>query len=55
MERGLASGRLAVLEAVGPNLGFMSGTRTRGPKPTRMSELYPALQRAMGGIRQSAD
>jgi hypothetical protein len=25
-------------------LGFMSGARTRGPKPTRMSEVYPELQ-----------
>jgi hypothetical protein len=33
-----------VLEAVGHQLGFMSGTRTRGPKPTRMSEAYPELQ-----------
>jgi hypothetical protein len=44
MERSLVSARLAVLEAVGHQLGFMSGARTRGPKPTRMSEAYPELQ-----------
>ena len=43
-ERSLASARLAVLEAVGHQLGFMRGARTRGPKPTRMSEAYPELQ-----------
>ena len=43
-ERSLGSARLAVLEAVGHQLGFMSGARTRGPKPTRMSEVYPELQ-----------
>ena len=42
--RSLVSARLAVLEAVGHQLGFMSGARTRGPKPTRMSEAYPELQ-----------
>lgn len=44
IERSLATARLAVLEAVGHQMGFMSGTRTRGPKPTRMSEAYPELQ-----------
>ena len=43
-ERSLVSARLAVLEAVGHQLGFMSGARTRGPKPTRMPEDYPELQ-----------
>jgi hypothetical protein len=46
-ERSLVSARLAVLEAVGHQLGFMSGARTRGPKPTRMSEAYPELQAAV--------
>jgi len=46
-ERSLVSARLAVLEAVGHQLGFMSGARTRGPKPTRMSEVYPELQAAV--------
>jgi len=45
-ERSVASARLAVLEEVGHKLGFMSGTRTRGPKPTRMAEAYPELQAA---------
>ena len=43
-DRSLGVARLAVLEAVGHQMGFMSGTRTRGPKPTRMSEAYPELQ-----------
>ena len=46
-ERSLASARLAVLEAVGHQMGFMSGTRTRGPKPTIMSEAYPELQESL--------
>jgi hypothetical protein len=46
-ERSLATARLAVLEAVGHQMGFMTGTRTRGPKPTRMSEAYPELQTAV--------
>ena len=49
-ERSLASARLAVLEEVGHKLGFMSGTRTRGPKPTRMAEAYPELQLVLGGV-----
>ena len=43
-ERSLASSRLAVLEAVGHNLGFMNGTKTRGRKPDRIAEAYPELQ-----------
>ena len=46
-ERSLGSARLAVLEAVGHQLGFMSGARTRGPKPTKVSEVYPELQAAV--------
>ena len=42
-ERSLASARLAVLESVGFSIGLMSGGRTRGVKPTRMSEAYPEL------------
>lgn len=49
-ERSLASARLAVLEEVGHKMGFMRGTRTRGPKPTRMVEVYPELQVAVGGL-----
>jgi hypothetical protein len=43
-ERSLASARLAVLEAVGFSIGLMSGGRTRGRRPDRMSEAYPELQ-----------
>jgi len=43
-ERSLASARLAVLEAVGFSIGLMSGGRTRGVKPNRMTEAYPELQ-----------
>jgi len=43
-ERSLAIARLAVLEATGHQMGFMSGARTRGPKPTRTSEAFPELQ-----------
>jgi len=50
-ERSLASARLAVLEEVGHKLGFMSGARTRGPKPTRMAEVYPELQAAGSHFR----
>ena len=43
-ERSLASARLAVLESVGVALNMFTGSRTRGPKPTRMAEAYPELQ-----------
>jgi hypothetical protein len=43
-ERSLGSARLAVLEAVGFGLGLMIGTRTRGRRPDRMTEVYPELQ-----------
>jgi hypothetical protein len=33
-----------VLEAVGFSIGLMSGGRTRGRRPDRMSEAYPELQ-----------
>ena len=49
-ERSLASARLAVLEEVGHKMGFMSGTRTRGPKPTRMAEAYPELKTGVCGL-----
>ena len=52
-ERSLASARLAVLEEVGHKLGFMSGARTRGPKPTRMAEAYPELQVAGSHFREA--
>ena len=44
MERSITSSRLAVLESVGFALGLMTGTRTRGRRPYRMSEAYPELQ-----------
>ena len=37
-ERSLASARVVMLEEVGRRLKFMSGKRTRGPNPTRISE-----------------
>jgi len=43
-ERSLASARLAVLEAVGFSIGLMSGSRTRGRRPDRMTEVYPEFQ-----------
>ncbi len=43
-ERSLASARLAVLEEVGFSIGLMSGGRTRGRRPDRMTEAYPELQ-----------
>ena len=43
-ERSLGSARLAVLESVGVALSMFTGSRTRGPKPTRMAEAYPELQ-----------
>ena len=45
-ERSLGSARLAVLECVGHALGFLSGPRTRGRKPTKMQIAYPELQAA---------
>ena len=46
-ERSLTSSRLAVLESVGFTLNMLSGTRTRGPKPNRMTEAYPELQESV--------
>ena len=43
-ERSLASARLAVLEAVGFDIGLLKGPRTRGVKPNRIAEAYPELQ-----------
>jgi len=54
-DRSLGVARLAVLEAAGHQLGFMSGPRTRGPKPTRMSEAYPELQPVMRAMQKPAD
>jgi hypothetical protein len=49
-ERSLASARLAVLEAVGFSTGLLSGGRTRGRRPDRMTENYPELQAALSGF-----
>jgi hypothetical protein len=40
---------------VGHQMGFMNGTRTRGPKPTRMSEAYPELQPVMRVMQKPAN
>ena len=50
-ERSLASARLAVLEQAGNELGFMGGTRTRGIKPQKMSQVLPELQEAVRRLR----
>ena len=50
-ERSLAMARLAVLEAVGRELGFMGGTRTRGIKPHKMGQVLPELQEALRRLR----
>jgi len=53
-DRRLALARLAVLEEVGFLLGFMSGHRTRGRKPSQMSnalqEMKPLQQVLRGKI-----
>ena len=46
-----ASARLAVLEQAGHELGFMGGTRTRGIKPHKMSQVLPELQEAVRRLR----
>lgn len=54
-ERSLASARLAVLEDAGFLLGFMSGHRTRGRKPSQMNnalqEIKPLHELLAGEIR----
>lgn len=53
-ERSLGSARLAVLEAVGFNIGLLKGHRTRGRKPNQMSkalsEMKPLYQLLVGEI-----
>ena len=51
IERSLASARLAVLEQAGHELGFVGGTRTRGIKPHKMSQVLPELQEAVRRLR----
>jgi hypothetical protein len=46
-ERSRQAAQLAVLEAVGHLLGFMTGPRTRGKKPAQMDEVLPELQTAV--------
>ena len=50
MERRTASARLAVLEWAGHALGLISGTRTRGRKPSGMEAAYPKLQKMVQRI-----
>jgi hypothetical protein len=50
-ERSQATARLSVLEQVGFEIGLMTGSRTRGRKPSKMGEVYPELQAALRLIR----
>ena len=50
-ERSQASGRLAVLEAIGHELGFIKGPRTRGVKPHTMDQVLPELQQMVRQLR----
>ena len=50
-DRSMAIARLAVLELAGWELGMMYGTRTRGQKPTKMSQVLPELQEEMRRMR----
>ena len=46
-ERSRQAAQLAVLEAVGHLLGFMTGTRRPGRKPSQMADVLPELQLAV--------
>jgi hypothetical protein len=46
-ERSRQAAQLAVLEEVGHALGFMTGPRTRGRKPSQMDHALPELQQAV--------
>ena len=50
-ERSQASARLSVLEQVGFEIGLMTGSRTRGRRPSKMGEVYPEVQAALRLIR----
>ena len=50
-ERSQATARLSVLEQVGFEIGLMTGSRTRGRKPSKMGEVYPEVQAALRLIR----
>jgi hypothetical protein len=43
-ERAQASARLSVLEQVGFEIGLMTGSKTRGRKPSKTGGTYPELQ-----------
>lgn len=51
LERSLASARLALLESVGFEFGFMSGPKSRGPKPHRMAQVLPELHSLVRHLR----
>ena len=51
LERSLASARLALLESVGFEFGFMSGPKSRGPKPHRMAQVLPELHALVRHLR----
>ena len=51
MERSLASARLAMLESVGFEFGFMTGLKSRGPKPHRMAQVLPELHALVRQLR----
>ena len=46
-ERSRQAAQLAVLEEVGHALGFMTGPRRPGRKPSQMADVLPELQRAV--------
>ena len=50
-ERSIASARLALLESVGFEFGFMSGLKSRGPKPHRMAQVLPELHALVRHLR----
>ena len=51
MERSQASARLALLESVGFEFGFIQGTRTRGRKPYSTAEVLPELKALIRRLR----
>ena len=51
MERSIASAELALLESVGFDFGFMSGLKSRGPKPHRMAQVLPELHALVRHLR----
>jgi hypothetical protein len=51
MERSIASAKLALLESVGFEFGFMTGSKSRGPKPLRMAQVLPELHALARSLR----